>query len=59
MRKILLVEDDKMISAIFGMFLKELGHELVGQCSTGIDAVQMCHSLKPDIVLMDIRNNFV
>lgn len=55
MRKVLVVEDDKFISAIFTMFLRELEHELIGKCADGRDAVDLCHRLRPDVVLMDIH----
>ncbi|MBK3517191.1 response regulator [Carboxylicivirga marina] len=55
MRKVLVVEDDKFISAIFTMFLRDLGHEMVGKCADGGDAVDLSHRLRPDVVLMDIH----
>jgi len=55
MRKVLVVEDDKFISAIFSMFLRDLGHELIGKCADGKDAVDLSHRLRPDVVLMDIH----
>lgn len=55
MRKILIVEDDRFISTIFKMFLSELGHDLVGRCENGEQAIEMCHKLKPDVILMDIH----
>ena len=55
MRKILIVEDDRFITTILAMFLRELGHELVGKCETGIEAVELCKKVKPDVVLMDIH----
>ncbi len=55
MRRIFVVEDDKFITAIFTMFLRDLGHELVGGTSSGKEAVEMCKELKPDVVLMDIH----
>ncbi|MBN2164724.1 MAG: response regulator [Marinilabiliaceae bacterium] len=55
MRRILIVEDDRFISTIFKMFLSELGHELVGRCEDGLQAIQMCKELKPDVILMDIH----
>lgn len=55
MRKVLVVEDDRFISTILAMFLKDLGHELVGKCETGTEAVEMCRKEKPDVVLMDIH----
>ena len=55
MRKVLIVEDDRFISTIFKLFLNELGHELVGRCENGNEAIALCHELKPDVVLMDIH----
>jgi len=55
MRKVIIVEDDRFISTIFKMFLAELGHDLVGRCETGEKALELCHLLHPDVVLMDIH----
>ncbi len=55
MRRVFVVEDDKFITAIFTMFLRDLGHELVGRTSSGKEAVEMCKELRPDVVLMDIH----
>ena len=55
MRKVLIVEDDRFISTILAMFLNDLGHELIGKCETGIEAVEMCKKERPDVVLMDIH----
>ena len=55
MRKVFIVEDDRFITAIFTMFLRDLGHELVGRTSSGKEAIESCKELKPDVVLMDIH----
>jgi response regulator of citrate/malate metabolism len=55
MRKVLVVEDDRFISAIFTLFLKDLGFEIIGRCKTGVEALDDCRKQKPDIVLMDIH----
>ncbi len=55
MRKVLIVEDDRFISTILSMFIKDLGHKLIGKCETGTEAVEMCKKEKPDVVLMDIH----
>ncbi len=55
MRKILIVEDDKFISAVYSLFLKNLGYEIVGSCKNGSEALIECERKKPDIVLMDIH----
>jgi CheY-like chemotaxis protein len=55
MRKVLVVEDDRFISAIFSLFLKDLGFEISGRCKDGAAALEECRVHKPDIVLMDIH----
>lgn len=54
-KKILIAEDDKLLSTIFRMFLKELGYELVGIVVNGVDAIEKCKELKPEVILMDIH----
>jgi PAS domain S-box-containing protein len=55
MRRVFIVEDNRFISAIFTMFLRDLGHDLVGYTSCGHEAVDQCNKLKPDVILMDIH----
>lgn len=55
MRKVLIVEDDKFLSAIFALFIKDMGHELAGRCQSGPEALEKCKEVKPDVVLMDIH----
>ena len=45
MRKVLVVEDDRFISAIFTLFLKDLGYEIVGRCKTGQEAIEACKQI--------------
>ena len=54
-KKILIVEDDNLISTIFRMFLKELGYDLLGIVEDGKEAIRLCEKLSPDIVLMDVH----
>lgn len=54
-KKIVIVEDDKMLLPVFTMFLKELGHELVGTFTEALPAIEFCGKEHPDIVLMDIN----
>ncbi|TLX77433.1 response regulator [Labilibacter sediminis] len=55
MRKVFVVEDDRFITAIFTMFLRDLGHEFVGRTGSGKEALEKCRELRPDVVLMDIH----
>ncbi len=54
-KKILIVEDDKMLCTIFEMFIKQLGYDLVGISQTGAEALQICEINPPDVILMDIH----
>lgn len=54
-KKILIVEDDSLISTIFRMFLKELGYDLLGIVEDGKEAIRLCDKLEPDIILMDVH----
>ena len=54
--KIVLVEDDALVR----VFLKEalqtqLGHEVIGEASTGDDMVRTVLQLEPDVVVFDIH----
>ncbi len=53
--KILIAEDDFLVSEMIEGELTDAGYEIVGKAVNGIRAVELTQSLKPDIVLMDIR----
>ena len=53
-KRILVVEDSTMMRRIIMKVLKEAGHEIVGEASSGQEALDLYQSLKPDLVTMDI-----
>ena len=53
--RILVVEDEMVISIEIATTLKRLGYEVAGQAITGADAVRMAGEVDPDLILMDIR----
>ncbi|NLV28157.1 MAG: response regulator [Methanomicrobiales archaeon] len=53
--KILIVEDEMIISMEIKQKLKEMGYDVVAQAITGESAIQKAGEKKPDLVLMDIR----
>ncbi len=52
--KVLLVEDDWIISKEISYSLHDLGFDVIGTCDTGEEALKMIKANKPDIVLLDI-----
>ena len=53
--RILVVEDEFIVARDIRMQLTELGYEPVGHATRGEQAVSMAESLRPDLVLMDVR----
>jgi AmiR/NasT family two-component response regulator len=50
----LVVEDDALVSEMIQALLARVGYTIVGEASDGRQAVEMCRSLQPDVILMDI-----
>ena len=56
MTTVLVVDDQSLIrSAVRDILSHEQGIEVVGEAANGRDAVTLAGSLRPDVVLMDIR----
>lgn len=53
--KILIVEDEMIISMEIKQKLHAMGYVVVGQAITGESAIQKSGETKPDLILMDIR----
>jgi DNA-binding NarL/FixJ family response regulator len=53
----LLIADDHALvrSGLRSMLEREPGFEIIGEAEDGRKAVELCHSLRPDLVLMDVR----
>lgn len=54
-RKILVVEDERLIARDIAMQLCILGYEPLGPADTGEQAIEMAGELRPDVVLMDVH----
>ncbi len=55
MIRILIVDDHRMVRLGLDMLLKSADDMIVvGHASNGVEALDLCKSLSPDIVLMDI-----
>lgn len=53
--RILVAEDESIVALDLISQLQELGHDVVGDVADGLEAVELCGKLKPDLVLMDIN----
>lgn len=54
--EVLIVDDQQLVRSGFRLLLgEEDGITIVGEASTGVEAVAAAEMLKPDIVMMDIR----
>jgi len=53
--RVLIVEDDYLNSEMLKGLLEEIWYTIVGEAADGLEAVEMTQSLRPDVVLMDIK----
>ena len=52
--RLLIVEDEKIIAFDLQRRLRSFGFEVVGSCSSGVEALERCARERPELVLMDI-----
>ncbi|MEZ4666478.1 MAG: response regulator transcription factor [Anaerolineae bacterium] len=55
MLRVLLAEDHKIVRQGTRLYLEGMGIEVIGEATTGLEAVDMARSLQPDVVIMDIH----
>lgn len=53
--RVLLAEDHKIVRQGTRLFLESMGMEIVGEATTGVEAVNLARELLPDVVVMDIH----
>jgi two-component system, chemotaxis family, chemotaxis protein CheY len=54
MSRILIADDSMFMRSCLKSILVDAGHEVIGEASTGIEAVDLYSKLSPDIITMDI-----
>lgn len=54
-KKILIVEDEMIISLMLEQMVTQMGHEVLAKATSGEKAIEHALELQPDIILMDIR----
>jgi len=55
MRTVLIADDEPITRMDLADMLREQGFRVVGQAADGFDAVELCRSQRPDVVLMDVK----
>jgi two-component system, response regulator PdtaR len=53
--RILIAEDNDLVSLTLEEQLKGLGYDVIGIARTGAEAISLANRLKPDLIFMDIR----
>jgi len=53
--RVLIADDQSLVRTGFRMILTANGIEVLGEVSDGLEAIEAAATLKPDVVLMDIR----
>ena len=53
--RVLVVEDDMIIAMDVEDGVEELGHTVAGSAVTAAQAIELAGTLRPDVVLMDLR----
>lgn len=54
-RRVLVAEDEALIRMDLAEMLRDEGYEIVGEAGDGQEAVELAESLKPDLVIMDVK----
>ena len=52
--KIIIVEDDRVLSLMLSRMIQRIGHTVVGSVTRGEDAVDLARENSTDLILMDI-----
>lgn len=54
-KKVLIVEDDMIISMVLERMILKLGHKVINKVITGQGAIDSALNMNPDLILMDIQ----
>lgn len=53
-KRVLIVEDDMLLSLVEERLVQKLGHEVVAKVGSGKEAIKKTEELNPDLIIMDI-----
>ncbi len=54
-RRVLVAEDEALIRLDLAEMLRDEGYDVVGEAGDGQEAVELAESLRPDLVIMDVK----
>lgn len=54
--RILLADDEAILRLDLREMLADAGHDIVGEAANGQEAVKLAAELKPDFIIMDVKN---
>ena len=54
-KKVLIVEDDLLLSAVEKRLIQKCGYKVAGSVRTAQEAIEKTHQLQPDLIIMDIK----
>ena len=54
-RRVVIAEDEALIRLDLAEMLRDEGYEVVGEAGDGQEAVDLAESLRPDLVIMDVK----
>jgi len=53
--RVLMAEDDYLVGKMIRGMLQKIGYTIVGEATDGAEALSLVQTLRPDVVLMDIK----
>lgn len=55
MKTVIIVDDEPITRMDLSDMLQELGFDVVGEAVDGFDAIELCRTKRPDLVMMDVK----
>jgi CheY-like chemotaxis protein len=53
--RIAVADDEPIVRDYFRVMLPRLGHQVIAAAATGRELVELCHELRPDLIIADVR----